>query len=283
MKLQIKSLAGSLLFESESESLKELLVGAVESRANLSGANLYGANLSGADLYRANLSGANLYGANLSGANLSGANLYGADLSGANLSGANLSGANLSGADLSGANLYGADLSGANLSGANLSGANLYRANLSGANLYGADLSRANLSGANLYGADLSRANLSGAEGIKDLASLEWFMRNFKKTKHGVIVYKCFHGTFAPNPCWKIEPGTVLTEICGPMPTDDCACGLNFATLEWVRANHPGKIIWRCLIRWAWLPGVVIPWNTNGKARCSKLMLLRPLKEGETK
>ena len=208
MKLQIKSLAGSLLFESEAESLRELLVGAVKS------------------------------------------------------------GANLSGADLSGANLYGADLSGANLSRANL---------------YGADLSRANLSGANLSRADLSRANLSGAKGIKDLASLEWFRRNFKKTKRGVIVYKCFHGTFAPNPCWKIEPGAILTEICGPMPTDDCACGLNFATLEWVKANHPSKIVWRCLIRWAWLPGVVIPWNTDGKARCSKLMLLRPLKDGETK
>jgi len=46
------------------------------SRANLSGANLYGANLSQADLSRANL-----YGANLSQANLSGANLSRADLS----------------------------------------------------------------------------------------------------------------------------------------------------------------------------------------------------------
>ena len=193
MKLQIKSLAGSLLFESEAESLRELLVGAVKSRADLSRADL-------------------------------------------------------SGADLSGADLYGADLS-----------------------------------GADLYGADLSRANLSGAKGLKNLDALEWFRKNFKKTKHGVIVYKCFQGTFAPNPGWRIEIGAILTEICGPMPTDECACGLNFATLEWVRANHPGKIIWRCLIRWAWLPGVVIPWNTDGKARCSKLMLLRPLKDGETK
>jgi hypothetical protein len=52
---------------------------------------------------RANLSGADLYGADLSGANLSGADLYGANLSGANLYCANLSGADLSGANLSGA------------------------------------------------------------------------------------------------------------------------------------------------------------------------------------
>ena len=84
-----------------------------KSRANLSGANLYGANLSGANLYGANLSRANLSGANLYGANLSGANLYGANLSRANLSGANLSRANLSRANLYGANLYGANLYGA--------------------------------------------------------------------------------------------------------------------------------------------------------------------------
>ena len=51
------------------------------------------ADLSGANLYGADLSGANLYGADLSLANLSGANLYGADLSLANLSRADLYGA----------------------------------------------------------------------------------------------------------------------------------------------------------------------------------------------
>jgi hypothetical protein len=79
MKLQIKTLAGSVLFESEAKSFRDLVLGAVKSGANLYGAYLYGADLSGANLYGANLSGANLYGANLSGANLSGANLSGAD------------------------------------------------------------------------------------------------------------------------------------------------------------------------------------------------------------
>jgi uncharacterized protein YjbI with pentapeptide repeats len=69
-----------------------------------------------------------------SGADLSGAQLSGADLSGVNLSGADLSGAQLCGADLYGANLYGVNLSGADLSGAQLCGADLY-----GAHLYGAE------------------------------------------------------------------------------------------------------------------------------------------------
>jgi len=56
------------------------LSGAYLSRADLSGADLYGANLSRANLSRADLSGADLYGANLSRANLSRADLSGADL-----------------------------------------------------------------------------------------------------------------------------------------------------------------------------------------------------------
>jgi hypothetical protein len=77
------------------------------SRADLSGANLYGAYLSGADLSCAYLSGADLSGAYLSRTNLSGADLSCTNLSGADLSCTNLSGANLSGANLSGANLSG--------------------------------------------------------------------------------------------------------------------------------------------------------------------------------
>jgi hypothetical protein len=103
----------TVILEREGENLREVVIGAVKSRANLSGANLYGANLSRANLSGANLSGANLSRADLSGADLSRADLSGADLSGADLSRADLSGANLSGANLSGANLSRADLCGA--------------------------------------------------------------------------------------------------------------------------------------------------------------------------
>ena len=136
IKLQIKSRwTGSVLFEYEKENntIKDTLIAAIKS-----GADLRGANLSGADLRGANLSGAYLRGAYLRGADLIGANLSGAYLSGAYLRGADLSGANLSGAYLRGADLRGADLSGADLSGADLSDANLSGADLSGAYLSGA-------------------------------------------------------------------------------------------------------------------------------------------------
>ena len=125
IKLQIKSVAGSILFEYEKEdnTILQTLIAAIKEGANLEGANLKGANL---------------YGANLEGAYLKGANLEGANLEGANLEGANLKWANLKGANLKGANLEGANLKGANFEGANLEGANLKWANFYGANLYGA-------------------------------------------------------------------------------------------------------------------------------------------------
>ena len=101
-KIEIKSIWGSILFEYEKEnnSIKDTLIEAVNSGANLRGADLFGANLRGADLFGANLRGADLVGANLRGANLFGANLHGANLFGADLRGANLFGANLRGAEL---------------------------------------------------------------------------------------------------------------------------------------------------------------------------------------
>ena len=97
MKIQIKSIDSSVLFEYEKEnnSVKDTVIEAIKNGTNLSGANLSDANLSGADLRDANLRYANLSGADLRYANLSGADLRGANLSDANLSGANLSDAHL--------------------------------------------------------------------------------------------------------------------------------------------------------------------------------------------
>ena len=70
IKIQIKTWLGKVIFEYESEnnSIKETLLEAIKSGADLSGADLRRANLSGADLRRADLSGADLRRANLSGA-----------------------------------------------------------------------------------------------------------------------------------------------------------------------------------------------------------------------
>ena len=77
---RILSYYEKVLYECAADTIKDALIAAVASQANLSRADLSRAHLS-----QANLSGADLSGANLSRADLSWANLSGADLSRAKL------------------------------------------------------------------------------------------------------------------------------------------------------------------------------------------------------
>ena len=181
---------------------------------------------------------------------------------------ADLSEADLSRADLRRANLSWADLSWADLSGANLSGANLSRADLSGA-----DLSEANLSEA-----DLRMADLSGAKEL--LPAVNFMEAHFERTTDGYIAYKMFSCERKAPKSWKIEPGSVVTENVNFNRTNECGCGINVAPLEWVRREYGHKKldIWKVLIRWEWLCGVCVPYNTDGKIRCEKVELLEVVK-----
>ena len=174
--------------------------------------------------------------------------------------------ANLSRANLSDANLSYANLRYANLSRANLSDANLSRAYLSRAYLSGANLSDANLSDANL-----SDANLSGASGLID--ATDYIGAHFERVKDGYIVYKTFGGSYSKPDSWTIEPGAIIEEVCNPNRTDVCGCGINVAPIEWVKENYKGDV-YKLLIRWEWLPGVVVPYNTDGKIRCSRAQII---------
>ena len=151
------------------------------------------------------------------------------------------------------------------------SGANLSYANLRCANLHGA-----NLRCANLHGANLSDANLSGCEGL--LVSIDWLKTNFKSNRKGFIVYKA-HGetTYTPPKRWKRSK--FITEIVNPNRTDACGCGINFATKEWVKRFYGTNCrIRRMYLHWEDLADVVVPYNTNGKARCWRLEKGRLLK-----
>ena len=53
--MQILSITGKVLYESECKDLKSVVVEAISKGTNLTGANLSGANLSGANLLEANL------------------------------------------------------------------------------------------------------------------------------------------------------------------------------------------------------------------------------------
>ncbi|MDD2956672.1 MAG: pentapeptide repeat-containing protein [Oscillospiraceae bacterium] len=174
-------------------------------------------------------------------------------------------------ADLSRANLSWSNLSDANLSGSNLSWSNLSDANLSGSNLSDADLSRANLRGTNLSGTDLSSANLSDATGL--ISPIDYMRGNFERVDGGYVAYKTFGAQYRAPEYWGIKPGYVISETVNANRTDPCGCGINVAPLPWVQSHHKGPI-WRVLIRWEWLPGVVVPYGTDGKIRCEKVELM---------
>jgi hypothetical protein len=146
------------------------------------------------------------------------------------------------------------------------------RANLSGAHLSGADLNGANLSRADLSWAHLSGANLSGANGLLDAAA--WIAANFKRTRGGILVYKSFGAHYDTPESWTIEPGAEISETVNPLPTLDCACGVNVATLDWCRANCTGNV-WELLVKWEWMIGAVVPYQTDGKFRVPRARLIR--------
>jgi hypothetical protein len=196
-----------------------------------------------------------------------------AHLRGAHLSRADLRGANLRGADLREANLRGANLREANLRGANLHGADLRGADLRGAHLHGA-----NLSGANLSWADLREANLSGAKGLLSQCD---FCSTMEAVADGLIAYKRIGRTdYASGDKWPPPaPGMILEEVCNGNRADLCGCGVNVGTLDWCRYYCESQPLWKVLIRWAWVAGVVVPYGTDGKFRCERCELVEPTKE----
>lgn len=151
--------------------------------------------------------------------------------------------------------LYGADLRRADLSGANLCRTNLYGANLSGANLYGTDL--------------------SGANGL--LSAVNFMEANFERTENGYIAYKTFGDQYTPPEKWKIKPGSIIEENVNFDRCDNCGCGINVAPIKWVKEHYKGDI-WKVLIRWEWLAGVCVPYNSKGKIRCERVELIEIVK-----
>lgn len=152
------------------------------------------------------------------------------------------------------------------------------RADLRGAYLRGADLREADLRGVNLGGADLHEANLSGANGLT--SAIDFMAEKFEKTDKGYLAYKTFNTMYEAPPEWKIKAGSVISENVQFDRGNDCGCGINVATYEWVRdhCDYRKRDIWKVLIRWEWLPGVCVPYSSDGKIRCERVELLEVVK-----
>ena len=125
---------------------------------------------------------------------------------------------------------------------------------------------------ANLIGANLSDADLSRAKGLLD--TVNFMKAHFERVDCGYIAYKTFGGNYELPAEWKIEPESVIEETVNFDRCTSCGSGINVAPLKWVKRNYPKKRIWKCLIEWPWLVGVCVPYNTDGKIRCSRVRLL---------
>lgn len=141
------------------------------------------------------------------------------------------------------------------------------------ANLSEADLSEADLKWANLSRADLSEANLSGAIGLQK--PTEWLIP-LVQSDGSVLCYKAQRGERQYwNDQWDWKPGAFLEEVVNPLPTLNCACGVNVAaSLEWLKENYANDTYWRCRISGLDIAGIVVPYNTDGKFRAGRVELL---------
>ena len=133
------------------------------------------------------------------------------------------------------------------------------------------NLRAANLRDADLSYATLSYANLSSCRGL--LNASQWLQEQFKKTTDGYIVYKAFNLHYFPPTAWVIAPGSVIEELgVNPDRCTLCGSGVNFATYKWF---NPSVEVWECLLKWEDLADTVVPFNTDGKARTSRLTLVK--------
>jgi uncharacterized protein YjbI with pentapeptide repeats len=166
----------------------------------------------------------------------------------------------LTGVDLKGANLTGTDLRRADLTEANLTGANLRRANLTGANLTGTDLTGANLTGAVLTGANLMGAVLKGAVGLKRPVVYE--SRGGWLYAYKAVTLKRTGPTF---PGLHYGDGETVSVDGADTSEALCGSGVNVATLDWCRKNHPGPAIVK--VRFRKVDIASIPYASDGKFR----------------
>lgn len=198
----------------------------------------------------------------------------------ADFSGADLQNADFSGVDLRWAIFKGADLKFANFRGSDLSNTSFYEADLKNADFSRTELKRAVLTRAVLEDTKLERANLSGAIGL--LSPIDYLERNFEKTEKGFIAYKTFNSYYKAPLNWLIKPGSVICENVDFDRCNPCGCGINVGTYDYVERRHPTiasrekrrLYIWAVLIRFEWLTGVCVPYNTEGQIRCERVELL---------
>lgn len=179
-------------------------------------------------------------------------------------------------ADFNKANLAMCDFAGCDLRFASFAKADCSYANFGNADLRCATFKDASLEGAFLGGAWLDMTNFSNVHGL--LTNREWMDKHLEKEAHGYIVYRGFSKALFASHWDTPRSGAVLEQFPNPDRTALDGCGVSFGTQSLVmRMFQDAPPVWRCLIRMDDLPDVIIPFNTDGRGRCRRLVLLHTI------
>ena len=137
----------------------------------------------------------------------------------------------------------------------------------------GAYLSGANLSGADLSGADLSGADLSGAKGVnKNICTpLQILLDQPEKIRAYKLVKENGEGPFNGGITYEI--GKIYSVKNADTTEEQCAAGINVATLDWcMREWRAGYRI--LLAEFTAKDIASIPLGTDGKFRLRKCKIV---------
>jgi len=96
----------------------------------------------------------------------------------------------------------------------------------------------------------------------------------FKRDEKGWIVYKGFGCEYMTPDYWSVKEGGFIEEAVNPDRTSDCGCGINFATISWIKDHYNSSPIWKCRVNFEDACGIVVPYGSTGKARCDRLEIL---------
>jgi hypothetical protein len=184
----------------------------------------------------------------------------------------NLAACSFNNADLTGANFANADLRFASMVGADCT-----MANFAGADMRCVRFRQANLTRAFMRGAWLDGTDFTGSQGLKTNAEMMHDNHRWCSKHNGFIVWRSEVCQFQGH--WGyLRPGRELRERVNPDRCSFDGCGVSFGSASLI-ALHFKPPYWKCVITPAWLPDVVIPYNTDGRGRCSWLRLLERVDE----
>lgn len=240
---------------------------------NMKATNLSGVRFEGSELNDVNFECANLSGANCSYISIDDSTTFrDANLSNVTMIDACLMSGCFTGAYMKNSILEKSDFKGAHLEYANLENSNLIDVNFSDANLKNAIMRNTDLSGSHMTNLNLIGADFSGAQGLLD--PIEFLKSNFECSSEGYIVYKGFD-LYHPRPDkWNLKCGEIISETCNPDRSCLCGSGINVATYPWIKQRLEPKKIYKMLIKYEWLSGVIVPFQTEGEIRTSRAQII---------